>query len=337
MKAIVATPDKKAAIVEKELRPLGYGEARLEMECCGVCHTDMHVKDQDFGDVSGVTLGHEGIGRVVEVGEGVTSLKVGDRASVAWFFEGCGHCEYCITGRETLCRTVKNAGFSVDGAMAQQCIVTADYAVKVPEGLPSDAASSITCAGVTTYSAVKASGIKPGEWLLVIGLGGLGNLALQYAKNVFGAKVIAADVNDRQLEFAKELGADLVVNPAETDLGEFAAGQVGGVHAAVVTAVAAAAYNNAAKALRAGGRLTAVAVPEGTLNLDIPSTVLNGIQVTGSLVGTRKDLAEAFQFGLEGKVVPRCQMRRPEEINDIFDEMNDGKIRGRMVLDLTKF
>ena len=336
MKAIIATPDKRAKIIEKELRVLAPGEALLDMECCGVCHTDMHVKDQDFGNVSGITLGHEGIGRVAQIGEGVTSLKVGDRASVAWFFEGCGHCEYCVTGRETLCRSVKNAGFSVDGAMAQQCIVSADYAVKVPEELPSDAASSITCAGVTTYSAVKASGIRPGQWLLVIGLGGLGNLALQYAKNVFGAKVIAADINESQLEFARELGADLVVNPSKTNLLEFAFEQVGGVHAAIVTAVAAAAYNNAANALRAGGRLTAVSVPAGTLNLDIPRTVLDGIQVVGSLVGTRADLSEAFQFGVDGKVLPRCKMRNPEDINEIFDEMNSGSIKGRMVLDLTR-
>lgn len=172
MKAAVVTHDHQVNVTEKTLRPLEYGEALLKMECCGVCHTDLHVKNGDFGDKTGVILGHEGIGVVQKVGPGVTSLKPGDRASVAWFFEGCGHCDYCNSGNETLCRSVKNAGYTVDGGMAEECIVTANYAVKVPDGLDSAAASSITCAGVTTYKAVKVSHIKPGQWIAIYGLGG---------------------------------------------------------------------------------------------------------------------------------------------------------------------
>ncbi len=212
MKAAVVTHDHQIDIIDKPLRPLRPGEALLQMECCGVCHTDLHVKNGDFGDKTGVTLGHEGIGIVQEVAPNVTSLKPGDRASVAWFYQGCGHCEYCNSGNETLCRQVKNSGYSVDGGMAEQCIVAADYAVKVPEGLDPAAASSITCAGVTTYKAVKTSGIRPGKWIAIYGMGGLGNLALQYAKNVFNARVIAIDINDAQLAFAAETGADLTVN-----------------------------------------------------------------------------------------------------------------------------
>lgn len=332
MKAIVATTDYKAEVQEKVLRPLKYGEALLDMECCGVCHTDLHVKNADFGDVSGVTLGHEGVGIVKEIAEGVTYLKVGDRASVAWFFEGCGHCEYCVTGRETLCRSVKNAGYTVDGGMADECIVTADYAVKVPEGLSSEAASSITCGGVTTYKAIKVSNIKQGQWIMISGLGGLGNLALQYAKNVFNAKVIAVDINDDKLAFAKELGADIIVNPLNTDLAEFVQNEVGGAHAAVVTAVGKSAFNGAVNAVRAGGRVVAVGLPSESMDLSIPRLVLDGIEVIGSLVGTREDLKEAFQFGAEGKVVPKVQLRPMEDINDIFDEMEQGKITGRMVI-----
>uniref|UniRef100_UPI00258C8871 alcohol dehydrogenase AdhP n=1 Tax=uncultured Pseudomonas sp. TaxID=114707 RepID=UPI00258C8871 len=209
MKAAVVAPGGRVEVVEKHVRPLEYGEAMLKMQCCGVCHTDLHVKNGDFGDKTGIVLGHEGIGVVQDVGPGVTSLKPGDRASVAWFYEGCGHCEYCTSGNETLCRQVKNAGYTVDGGMAEACIVKADYSVKVPEGLSSAAASSITCAGVTTYKAVKTSNIRPGQWIAIYGLGGLGNLALQYAKNVFNAKVIAIDVNEEQLRFATEMGADL--------------------------------------------------------------------------------------------------------------------------------
>ncbi|MEX7625964.1 alcohol dehydrogenase AdhP [Serratia marcescens] len=334
MKAAVVTKNHTVDIQDNVLRPLKHGEAALKMECCGVCHTDLHVKNGDFGEVPGITLGHEGIGVVSAVGEGVTSLKVGDRASVAWFYQGCGHCEYCVSGNETLCRSVKNAGYSVDGGMAEECIVVADYAVKVPDGLDSFAASSITCAGVTTYKAVKISDIKPGQWIAIYGLGGLGNLALQYAKNVFNAKVIAIDVNDGQLEFAKQIGADLTINSKTQNAEEIIQQQTGGAHAAVVTAVAKAAFNSAVNAVRAGGKVVAVGLPPESMDLSIPRLVLDGIQVVGSLVGTREDLKEAFQFAAEGKVTPKVTKRPLGDINAIFDEMKAGTIRGRMVIDL---
>ncbi|MHA6127289.1 alcohol dehydrogenase AdhP [Pseudomonas fluorescens group sp. PF-1] len=335
MKAAVVAQGQRVNVTEKTLRPLKHGEARLKMQCCGVCHTDLHVKNGDFGDKTGVILGHEGIGIVQEVGPGVTSLKPGDRASVAWFFQGCGHCEYCNSGNETLCREVKNSGYTVDGAMAEECIVVADYSVKVPDGLDSAAASSVTCAGVTTYKAVKVSNIRPGQWIAIYGLGGLGNLALQYAKNVFNARVIAVDINDDQLQFAKEMGADLVINSRNEDAAKVIQEKVGGAHAAVVTAVAKVAFNSAVDALRAGGRLVAVGLPPEAMSLDIPRLVLDGIEVVGSLVGTRQDLAEAFEFAAQGKVVPKVTLRPIEDINEIFDEMQQGKIKGRMVIDLS--
>lgn len=335
MKAAVVAQGQRVNVTEKTLRPLKHGEALLKMQCCGVCHTDLHVKNGDFGDKTGVILGHEGIGIVQEVGPGVTSLKPGDRASVAWFFQGCGHCEYCNSGNETLCRDVKNSGYTVDGAMAEECIVVADYSVKVPDGLDSAAASSVTCAGVTTYKAVKVSNIRPGQWIAIYGLGGLGNLALQYAKNVFNARVIAVDINDDQLQFAKEMGADLVINSRNEDTAKVIQEKVGGAHAAVVTAVAKVAFNSAVDALRAGGRLVAVGLPPEAMSLDIPRLVLDGIEVVGSLVGTRQDLVEAFEFAAQGKVVPKVTLRPIEDINQIFDEMQQGKIKGRMVIDLS--
>ncbi|AVF35081.1 alcohol dehydrogenase AdhP [Rahnella sikkimica] len=335
MKAAVVNKDHSVDVVEKTLRALEHGEALLQMECCGVCHTDLHVKNGDFGDKTGVILGHEGIGIVKKIGPGVTALKVGDRASVAWFFKGCGHCEYCTTGNETLCRQVINAGYTADGGMAEECIVSADYAVKVPDGLESAAASSVTCAGVTTYKAVKVSGIQPGKWIAIYGLGGLGNLALQYAKNVFNAKVIAIDVNDLQLEFAAEMGADLTINMLKEDAAKIIQEKVGGAHAAVVTATAKSAFNSAVDAMRAGGRIVAVGLPPESMSLNIPRLVLDGIQVVGSLVGTREDLAEAFQFAAEGKVVPKVTKRPLGDINAIFHEMEQGKIKGRMVIDFT--
>lgn len=272
-----------------------------------------------------------------EIAPDVKSLKVGDRVSVAWFFEGCGTCEYCTTGRETLCRTVKNAGYSVDGGMAEQCIVTADYAVKVPDGLDPAQASSITCAGVTTYKAIKEAKVEPGQWVVLYGAGGLGNLAVQYAKKVFNAHVIAVDINNDKLALAKEVGADIVINGLEVeDVAGLIKGKTdGGAHSAVVTAVSKVAFNQAVDSVRAGGRVVAVGLPSEMMELSIVKTVLDGIQVIGSLVGTRKDLEEAFQFGAEGLVAPVVQKRPVEDAVAIFDEMEKGQIQGRMVLDFT--
>ncbi|HEM3532974.1 alcohol dehydrogenase AdhP [Streptococcus suis] len=336
MKAVVVNPESTGVVVvDKELRPLEAGEALVQIEYCGVCHTDLHVANGDFGKVPGRVLGHEGIGIVTEIAPGVTSLKVGDRVSVAWFFQGCGMCEYCTTGRETLCRTVKNAGYSVDGGMAEQCIVTADYAVKVPEGLDPAQASSITCAGVTCYKAIKEAHLEPGQWIAIYGAGGLGNLAVQYAKKVFNAHVIAVDINNDKLELAKEVGADVTINGLEV---EDVPGYIkeitgGGVHSTVVTAVSKVAFNQAIDSVRAGGYVVAVGLPSEYMNLSIVKTVLDGIKVVGSLVGTRKDLEEAFHFGAMGLVVPVVQKRPVEDAEAVFDEMAAGTIQGRMVLD----
>lgn len=337
MKAVVVNQSSNGVeLAQKEVPKVSAGEALVKVEYCGVCHTDLHVANGDFGEKPGRILGHEGIGVVTEVAPDVTSLKKGDRVSIAWFFEGCGHCEYCTTGRETLCRSVKNAGYSVDGGMSEYCLVTADYAVKVPEGLDPAQASSITCAGVTTYKAIKEAGAAAGQWIAVYGAGGLGNLAVQYAKKVFNAHVVAVDINNDKLALAKEVGADLVVNGREIeDVAKFIQEKTGGCHSAVVTAVSKVAFNQAVDSVRAGGTVVAVGLPSEMMELSIVKTVLDGIRVVGSLVGTRKDLEEAFQFGAEGLVVPVVQKRPVEDAPAIFEEMNAGKIQGRMVLDFT--
>ncbi|HAU5635267.1 alcohol dehydrogenase AdhP [Citrobacter amalonaticus] len=337
MKAAVISQAQpgKVEFRQQAVRALASGEALVNVECCGVCHTDLHVVQGDFGPVPGRIPGHEGIGIVSAIADDVTSLKVGDRVSIAWFYEGCGVCEYCVSGRETFCRDVKNAGYSVDGAMAEQCIVKADYAVKVPEGLDPLVASSITCAGVTTYKAAQVSGVRPGQWLAIWGAGGLGNMAIQFARNVFNARVIAIDIQDDKLALAKASGAEVTLNPNKEDVpARIQALTGGGAHSAIVVAVARSAFNQAVNSVRAGGKVVCVAVPAGELSLNIVKTVLDGIQIVGSLVGTRQDLAEAFQHALAGRVRPVVQPRKLEELNAIFKEMDDGTIQGRMVIDL---
>lgn len=337
MKAVVVNPDSTGVeIVDHEMPEIGYGEALVKVEYCGVCHTDLHVAHGDFGKVPGRILGHEGIGIVEKLGDGVTSLKVGDRVSIAWFFEGCGYCEYCTTGRETLCRSVKNAGYNVDGGMSEYAVVTADYAVKVPEGLDPAQASSITCAGVTTYKAIKEAGAAPGQWIAVYGVGGLGNLAVQYAKKVFNAHVVAVDINQDKLDLAKEVGADLIVNGHDIeDVPAYIQEKTGGCHGVVVSAVSKVAFNQAVDSVRAGGTVVAVGLPSEYMELSIVKAVLDGIRVMGSLVGTRKDLEEAFAFGAQGLVVPIVEKVPVDSAPQVFDDMEHGRIQGRKVLDFS--
>lgn len=322
-------------IKDVNLRDLKPGEALVKVEYCGLCHTDLHVASGQFGKVPGRITGHEGVGKVVKVAPGVTSLKIGDRVSIAWFYSGCGHCEYCVSGNEALCRHVLNSGYTVDGAMAEYCIVKANYAVKVPEKLDPVKATSVTCAGVTTYKALKTGGARPGQWVAIYGAGGLGNLGVQWAKNVFKNHVIAIDLNDDKLASAKKVGADIVINSSKTDPAKEIQDKVGGVQAAIVTATAPICYDQALASVRAGGKVVAVSLPKGNIDVPIFKTVLDGIEIIGSLVGTRQDLAEAFQLAADGGIDPIVHTRKLSEINDIVDEMKAGKIVGRMVVDFT--
>ncbi|WP_439426187.1 alcohol dehydrogenase AdhP [Oenococcus alcoholitolerans] len=329
-------------------RELSFGEALVDVEYCGLCHTDLHCASGDFGDPNKLgqrngnfrrVTGHEGVGIVSKLGEGADQyLKVGDRVSIAWFYGSCGVCDYCVSGNETFCRKVRNSGYTVDGAMAQQVVVDAKYAVKVPEGLDPAEASSITCAGVTMYKSLKVGETKPGQWVSIHGAGGLGNLAVQYAHNVFGAHVVAIDGNPDKLEAAKENGAEVLINRKQPgiDVAQEVQKRTGGVHNAQVTAVNDVAFKQAVDSLRPLGKLVAVALPKGDMSLNIVKTVLDGIEVRGSLVGTRSDLKEAFQFGAEGKVRPIVDKVDIHDINDVIDEMKKGQITGRKVFDFTR-
>ncbi|USS87959.1 alcohol dehydrogenase AdhP [Fructilactobacillus hinvesii] len=338
MKAAVVHPNSDGYVDVKDvqLRPIEDHEALVKIEYCGLCHTDLHVAAGDFGEVPGRIIGHEGVGKVIQVGKDVDNLKIGDRVSIAWFYSADGTCRYCVTGNETLCRNVKNAGFSVDGAMAEECIVDAKYAVKVPDELDPVQATSLTCAGVTTYKALKEGDTKPGDWVEIVGAGGLGNLAVQLAKHVFGARVVVTDGDPAKLEAAKENGADVVINRHDDDAtDQIIKATDGGVDASIVTAVSATAFTNAVNALAPNGTLVAVALPKGDMALNIDKTVLDGIKVAGSLVGTREDLRETFEFGAAGEVKPIVKTDKLENINHVIDDMKAGKIVGRVVFDFT--
>ncbi|MFC7441775.1 alcohol dehydrogenase AdhP [Laceyella putida] len=333
--AVVNQFHQSLEIKEVPIPELGYGEILVKIKACGVCHTDLHAANGDWPVKPKLPLipGHEGVGVVEKVGEGVTSIKVGDRVGIPWLYSACGECEYCLTGWETLCKNQLNAGYSVDGGYAEYCKAPAAYVAKIPDNLSFEEAAPIFCAGVTTYKALKVTDAKPGDWVAIYGIGGLGHVALQYAK-AMGFNVIAVDIQDEKLELAKKLGADLTVNGKSVDPVEAIQDQVGGAHAAVSVAVTPKAFEQAYRSVRRGGSLVVVGLPTGELPIPIFDTVLNGVTVKGSIVGTRKDLQEALDFAARGKVTTIIETQPLEKINEVFERMEKGQINGRVVLTL---
>jgi propanol-preferring alcohol dehydrogenase len=331
--AVVNEHHQKLEIKEVPVPELEYGEILVKIKACGVCHTDLHAVNGDWPVKPKLPLipGHEGVGIVEKVAEGVSSIKVGDRVGIPWLYSACGECEYCLTGRETLCHAQENAGYSVDGGYAEYCKAPANYVVKITDGLDFHEISPIVCAGVTTYKALKVSNAKPGDWVAIYGIGGLGHVALQYAK-AMGFNVIAVDIQDDKLALASELGADKTINGLRVDPVEEIKSLVGGVQAAISVAVTKKAFEQAYRSVKRGGTLVVVGLPNADLPIPIFDTVLNGVTVKGSIVGTRKDLQEALEFAAQGKVRTNIEIQPLENINEVFDRMENGQINGRVVL-----
>ena len=336
MKAAVVHDFAKSLSVEDAPKPVpGPGEVLVKVETAGLCHTDIHAAHGDWPIRPTLPLipGHEGVGTVEQVGPGVTAPNVGDRVAIPWLGAACGRCDYCVDGWETLCEQQVHTGYGVDGSYAEYAVADAAYVAPVPDSVDPLDASVLTCAGVTTYKAVKLSGARPGQLVAVFGIGGLGHLAVQYAK-ISGATVVAVDINDEKLALAAELGADHVVN-ALTEDPVAALEALGGAHAAISVAVAPKAFEQAFSSLRRGGTLVFVALPaDNFVSLPIFETVLNGITVLGSIVGTRKDLAEVYAIHAQGRTRVIRETRRLEEVNECFEEVEKGNVKARIVFDL---
>lgn len=335
----------KAAVVHDFTKPLsldevatpepGQGEVLVRVETSGLCHTDIHAAHGDWPVKPALPFipGHEGVGIVERIGPGVSSPKVGDRVAMPWLGSACGVCDYCVDGWETLCEKQVNTGYGVNGSYAEYVVANAAYVAQVPDAVDPLDASVLTCAGVTTYKAVKLSGARPGQLMAVFGVGGLGHLALQYAK-ISGATVVAVDIVEDKLALAKELGADHVVN-ALTEDPVAAIKALGGAHTAISVAVAPKAFEQAFTSLRRGGTLVFVALPaDNFVKLPIFETVLNGITIVGSIVGTRKDLAEVYAIHAQGRTRVIRETRHLDEVNQCFEEVEKGQIKARVVFDL---
>jgi len=334
MQAAVVKEFGKDLIIEQVPIPTpAPGQALVKLITSGVCHTDLHAVEGDWPVKPNPPFipGHEGVGKVVALGEGVTDLEVGQLVGNAWLFSACGHCQFCRTGWETLCEQQENAGYSVDGSFGQYMLVDSLFAARIPEGADLVEVAPVLCAGVTVYKGLKMTEARPGQWVVISGIGGLGHIAVQYAK-AMGLRVAAVDIADDKLALAKRHGAELVVNALHEDPIEVVQRVTGGAHGVLVTAVHPSAFGQAIHMSRRGGTIVFNGLPAGDFPASIFEIVLKGLTVRGSIVGTRQDLEEALEFYARGQIHPTVATRELSEINDVFDEMKHGKIDGRVVI-----
>ena len=335
----------KAAVIHEFGQPLvieqvpvpspGDNQVLVKVVVCGVCHTDLHAVNGDWPVKPRLPLipGHEAVGYVVALGGNVKNVREGDIVGAPWLASACGCCEYCITGWETLCEEQKNGGYSINGGFAEYVIADARYLAHFPAGINFAEMAPIICAGVTVYKGLKETEVKPGEWVAISGVGGLGHLAVQYAK-AMGMHVAAVDIADDKLALAKQLGAEITVNALHENPGTVLKKATGGMHGVLVTAVSPVAFEQGIGMLRRKGTIALNGLPKGTFELPIFETVLNRYTVRGSIVGTRKDMEEAIAFAADGKVKATIHTAKLEDINRVFDDMRKGEINGRIVLQI---
>jgi len=334
MKAAVTHEFGAPLIVEDVPVPRpGPGQALVKLISTGVCHTDLHAIQGDWPvkPVPPFIPGHEGVGTVVALGEGVTDLAVGQLVGNAWLWSACGTCEYCRTGWETLCEQQQNGGYSVDGSFGEYMLVDERFAARIPAGVDLTEVGPILCAGVTVYKGLMMTGARAGQWVVISGVGGLGHIAVQYAR-ALGLRVAAVDVADEKLKLALHHGAEVVVNAMEEDPVEAIQRSTGGAHGVLVTAVHPEAFTHAIGMARRGGTIVFNGLPPGDFPAPIFDIVLKGLTVRGSIVGTRQDLAEALDFYARGLIHPTITTRSLDEVNAVFDEMRHGSIDGRVVI-----
>jgi alcohol dehydrogenase, propanol-preferring len=336
MRAAVLHEFKKPLSVEEVARPKpNPDEVLIKVEACGVCHSDLHVSDGDWVQFARIVkkpliLGHEIAGHVVERGAAVESLQVGDRVGVPWIHRTCGECEFCRGGDENLCVKQQITGVTVDGGYAEYVRAPASHTVKIPDNLSSIEAAPLFCAGVTVHRALRQVNLSSAHRLAVFGVGGLGHLAVQIGR-ARGAEVTAIDVADEKLALAKAIGASAALNACAVDVVKTLRSS-GGVHVAIVTSAAKAAYDMAFYCVRPTGTLLVVGLPAE--NISFPPILMAGaeIRIRASAVGTRQDVREVLAMAAAGEL--RCQTA-PHPLshaNAVLDDLRHGRISGRAVL-----
>jgi len=338
------SPKMNAAVVEEFGKPLvlrewdvptpSAGQIVVKTEACGVCHTDIHAANGDWPLKPTLPFipGHEAIGLVTAVGAGVTIVKEGDRVGVPWLYSACGHCEYCLSAWETVCPDAQFGGYTRNGGFAEYILADPDYVAHIPAGVTAVEAAPLICAGITTYKGIKQTEARPGEWIAISGVGGLGHLAIQYAK-AMGLLVCAVDIDDGKLAHANKIGADLVFNAKAGDPAAALKKETGGgAHGVLITAPSLIAFKQGVGMTRKRGICVLVGLPPGEFPVPLFDVVANCITIRGSFVGNREDMAEALAFAVQGKVRADIELQPLSAINDVFHRLQGGDVAARVVL-----
>jgi propanol-preferring alcohol dehydrogenase len=312
------------------------GEVLIKVAACGVCHSDLHAVDGDWTPLPRLPLipGHEVTGHVAALGPAADDLAVGDAVGVPWMYSACGICEFCLAGMETICPSGQSTGYSKPGGYAEYMVAPAAFTARLPKGMNLVEVAPILCAGVTTYRGLKRSGTRPGQWLAVVGIGGLGHIAVQYAR-AMGLRVVAVDIARPKLALARRLGAEIAIDVGQGDPAAAIKARIGGVHGALVTAIATRAFEQALGMLRPAGTVVYIGVPGGkgdAARNSIAAITAGELNIRGSNVGTRLDLEEAVAFAGNGLVRARIGTARLAGVNAVLERMRRGEIVGRVVL-----
>jgi propanol-preferring alcohol dehydrogenase len=336
--AVVAAFGQPLELQELPVPTPGPGQVLVKTEACGVCHTDVHAANGDWPLKPTLPFipGHEGIGTVVALGAGVTAVKEGDRVGVPWLYSACGHCEYCLAAREPVCAQAEFGGYTRNGGFADFIVADPNYVAHIPAGLSSRDAAPLICAGVTSYKGLKETQTRPGQWVVVSGVGGLGHLAVQYAK-AMGMRVCAVDVDDSKLAHASRLGAECTVNAKQPDAVEQVKKATnGGAHGVLITAPSLPAFRQGVGMTRKWGTCVLVGIPPGEFPTPLFDVVANCITIRGSFVGSRSDMAEALDFGARGAVKADIELQPLSAINTVLQRLQHGQVPSRVVLDLAQ-
>jgi len=335
--AVVEQFGKPLVLQEWDIPTVGPGQILVKTEACGVCHTDLHAARGDWPLKPTLPFipGHEGIGTVTAVGSGVTIVKEGDRVGVPWLYSACGHCEYCLKAQEPVCAEAQFGGYTKNGGFAEYILADPNYVAHIPKGLAAKDAAPLICAGITSYKGIKETEARPGQWIAISGIGGLGHLAVQYAK-VMGLRIAAIDIDDGKLDHAKRLGADLMINAKKNDPAAILKKEIGGgAHGVLITAPSLPAFKQGIEMTRKHGTCVLVGLPPGDFPVPLFDVVANCVTIRGSFVGTRGDMAEALAFAADGKVKADIELQPLSAINKIFERLEHGDVPSRVVLDFS--
>ncbi len=334
MRAAVADgPGQPLQLRDLPVPEPGPGQLLVRLAASGVCHTDLSILDGEWQMKKPrfpLIPGHEATGFVAACGDGVDAFRENDPVGVFWLNSACSTCADCAAGREPFCLRQLNSGYTIDGTYAEYCLVSADYAIPLPQA-PVELLAPIMCAGVTVYKALKELALPPGSWLVVSGIGGTGHLAIQYAR-LLGLNVAAIDVDEEKVALAETLGAAITINAAREFPVNRIVRETGGAHAVMITTGAIKAFEQGIRMLRRCGTCMLIGVSADPFPVTTFDVVIKGFTVRGSLIGTRQDVREALELVAAGKVKPLVENRPLEDVNGAVAALRQGQVKGRVVL-----